>query len=152
LTRRRTVGRTFGDAERSNDMKRILVAYDGEPASRRALDQAIMLAKAFDASISVISVVPFHPGRSPIDPWDDRAVHAKELLEAKGILAESGMKAEFLEPAGDPALMIEQIAQSGGFDTVVLGSRGLGALTRFLQGSVSEHVATHAEATVVIAR
>jgi nucleotide-binding universal stress UspA family protein len=32
----------------------------------------------------------------------------------------------------------------------VLGSRGLGAIDRMLQGSVSEHVATHAEATVVI--
>ena len=30
-------------------------------------------------------------------------------------------------------------------------SRGLGAIDRMLQGSVSEHVATHAEATVVIA-
>jgi nucleotide-binding universal stress UspA family protein len=35
---------------------------------------------------------------------------------------------------------------------VVLGTRDLGAVSRFLQGSVSEHVATHAKATVVIAR
>ncbi len=32
---------------------------------------------------------------------------------------------------------------------MVVGSRGLGAVSRFLQGSVSEHVATHADATVV---
>ena len=38
------------------------------------------------------------------------------------------------------------------FDTIVLGSRGLGTFGRMLQGSVSEHVATHARATVVIAR
>ncbi len=35
---------------------------------------------------------------------------------------------------------------------VVVGSRHLGAVSRVLQGSVSEHVATHAPATVVIAR
>ena len=38
------------------------------------------------------------------------------------------------------------------FDTIVIGSRGLGVVSRFLQGSVSQHVATHADATVVISR
>ena len=42
--------------------------------------------------------------------------------------------------------------RAGKFDTVVIGSRGLGALDRMLQGSVSEHVATHADATVIVAR
>jgi nucleotide-binding universal stress UspA family protein len=57
-----------------------------------------------------------------------------------------------IEPAGDPAKEIEKIAEMGKFDTIVLGTRGLGAVGRFLQGSVSEHVATHTDATVVIAR
>jgi nucleotide-binding universal stress UspA family protein len=48
--------------------------------------------------------------------------------------------------------MIEQVAEKGGYDTVVVGARGLGALGRILQGSVSEHVATHANATVIVAR
>lgn len=133
-------------------MKRILVAYDGGEPARRALDIAIDLAKGFDALVTVVSVVPVHPGRSPSDPWDDRTVHAHELQEAKQILTEHGITAEFLEPSGDPATTIERIAEEGGFDTVVVGSRGLGAVSRFLQGSVSEHVATHADATVVIAR
>ena len=133
-------------------MKRILVAYDGGAPARRALDTAIELGKRFDALITVVSVVPVHPGRSPIDPWDDATVHAQELREARQILAEQGIEAEFVEPSGDPATMIERIAERGGFDTVVIGSRGLGPVSRFLQGSVSEHVATHAEATVVIAR
>lgn len=133
-------------------MKRILVAYDGGEPARRALDTAIELAKQFDALITVVSVVPVHPGRSPIDPWDDQTVHAQELREAKQILTEHGITAEFLEPAGVPAATIERIAAEGGFDTVVVGSRGLGAVSRFLQGSVSEHVATHADATVVITR
>lgn len=133
-------------------MERILVAYDGGDAARRALATGIEIAKRFDASITVVSVVPVHPGRAPVDPWDDRAVHAQELQEAKQLLAEQGITAELLEPAGDPAKTIERIAEEGGFDTVVVGSRGLSAVSRFLQGSVSEHVATHAGATVVIAR
>jgi nucleotide-binding universal stress UspA family protein len=121
-------------------------------AARRALATGIELAKRFEAPISVVSVVPVHPGRAPVDPWDDRAVHAQELVEAKQLLAKDGISAELLESAGVPAPTIERIAQEGGFDTVVVGSRGLGAVSRFLQGSVSEHVATHSDATVVIAR
>jgi nucleotide-binding universal stress UspA family protein len=34
----------------------------------------------------------------------------------------------------------------------VVGSRDLGPVGRFMQGSVSEHLATNAKATVVIAR
>lgn len=133
-------------------MKRILVAFDGGEPARRALDTAMELASKFDGTITVVSVIPVHPGRVPIDPWDDRETHALELVEAKKILSERGFTAEFIEPAGDPATTIERIAEEGGYDTVVMGSRGLPAVSRFLQGSVSEHVATHAEATVVIAR
>jgi nucleotide-binding universal stress UspA family protein len=132
-------------------MKRILVAYDGGEPARRALETAIELATPA-AEVTVVSVVPVHPGRVPIDPWDDQVVHAQELREAKLILEEHGIVAKFLEPAGDPARTIERIAEEGRFDIVVIGSRGLGAVSRFLQGSVSEHVATHARATVVISR
>ena len=133
-------------------MKRILVAFDGGDPARRALDTAIELAQRFEVPVTVVSVVPFHPGRMPIDPWDDRAVHAQELQEAKQRLAEHGITAELLEPVGAPAPTIERIAAEGGFDTIVVGSRSLGTVSRFLEGSVSEHVATHTDATVVIAR
>ena len=133
-------------------MKNILLAYDGGEPAKRALTMAIELTKTFDANLSVVSVVPVRNGRSPIDPWDDRSVHAQELLEARRLLQDAGVEAEMIEPAGDPAKEIEKIVHAGNFDTVVIGSRGLGALDRMLQGSVSEHVATHADATVVVAR
>ncbi len=133
-------------------MKKILLAYDGGEPARRALDQAVELAKAYDAEVGVISVVPVHPGRAPVDPWDDRTVHAEELLEARKLLREAGIEATLIEPGGDPAKVIEQIAEERGYDTIVIGSRGLGTVARALQGSVSEHVAAHAHATVVIAR
>jgi nucleotide-binding universal stress UspA family protein len=133
-------------------MKRILVAYDGGEPAQKALRTAMELARPFDARISVVSVVPQRAGRAASDPWDDTEVHAAELLEAKQALKDAGFEAELIEPAGDPALSIERIADAGGFDMVVVGSRGLGAIERFLQGSVSEHVATHAHQTVVVAR
>ncbi len=133
-------------------MKKILVAYDGAEPARRALDLAAELAQQFDAKVGVVSVIPDHPGRIPVAPWDDRVVHAGELAEAKAILVKHGIEPVLYEPAGDPAVAIEEVAEQGGYDMVIVGSRDLGALSRVLQGSVSEHVATHSHATVVIAR
>jgi len=104
------------------------------------------------ATLSIVSVIPVHPGRVPIDPWDDKPTHDQQLAEARQLAAEQGVTVEILEPAGDPADAIERVARMGNFDTIVIGSRGLGAISRFFQGSVSEHVATHATATVVVAR
>jgi nucleotide-binding universal stress UspA family protein len=131
---------------------KILVAYDGTDPAHRALELAATMATRFDAAVGVISVVPFHPGRVPIDPWDDAPVHERQLVEARAFLMERGIEPALIERVGDPAPTIEQVAQDEGYDTVVVGSRGLGPVSRALQGSVSEHVATHATSTVVIAR
>ncbi|MFL5751007.1 MAG: universal stress protein [Chloroflexota bacterium] len=133
-------------------MKNILVAYDGSEPARRALESAVELVKGFGASLSVVSVVPVHPGRVPIDPWDDVATHDQQLAKARQILAEQGIVAELLESSGDPAKSIERVAEMGRFDTIVVGTRDLGGVSRIFQGSVSEHVATHAKATVIVAR
>ena len=133
-------------------MERILLAYDGGDAARPALERTIELARQFSARVGVISVASSHPGILSLDPWDDRAVHAEALLEARRLLREAGIEAELLEPGGDPARTIERMAEERGYDTIVIGHRDLGTLSRILQGSVSAHVAAHANATVIIAR
>lgn len=131
---------------------KILLAYDGGEPAHRALELTAQFAKKFDASVAVVSVVPVHTGRVPIDPWDDTEVHAGQLLEAKQLLLGHGIEPLLIEKAGEPAHTIERIAEDGAYDMVIVGSRHLGAVSRVLQGSISEHVATHAPATVVIAR
>ena len=79
-------------------MKRILVAYDGGEPGRKVLDTAIELATATGAFVSIVSVVPVHAGRAPIDPWDDRTVHDQALREATAILADAGVTAERSQP------------------------------------------------------
>lgn len=79
-------------------------------------------------------------------------MHLTELREAQQLLREQGIEPELLSPAGDPAKTIERIAAEGQFDTVILRSRGLDAVSPALQGSISEHVATHAETTAIVAR
>lgn len=133
-------------------MERILLAYDGGEPAVKALELTARLARQFGASVMVVSVVPVHPGRTPIDPWDDREAHRAELLKAGTDLRALGIEPELIESAGDPAKTIERIAAERSVDAVIVGARGLGVLGRVLQGSVSEHVATHAPTTVIVAR
>jgi nucleotide-binding universal stress UspA family protein len=133
-------------------MQKLLLAYDGSEQAKRALELAAEMARRFDAALTVLSVVPVRPGRAPIDPWDDSQVHAEELVEARRLLREEGIEARLVESAGNVPEVIERFAEAGSFDAVIVGSRGLGLLGRTLQGSVSEHVATHSSTTVVVAR
>ena len=140
-----------GSTERQR-LQRILVAYDGSAAARRALELAVGLAASLRASLAVMSVVPLHPGRVPIDPCDNEEVHARELLEAKAVAAQQGVTVELAEPVGEPAQAIEQAAEHGGFDLVLVGSHRGPRWLRWLRGSVTAHVVAHCTRSVVLVR
>ncbi len=133
-------------------MKKILVAYDGQEAGQRALEMAARLANAFDGRVDVVSVVP--EGFGPVDrPGDEPAVeHARELVEARGVLRRRGIEAGLIEPAGDPAQTIERLAQERGYDTIVVGGNRAGRAGHSWMDSVTAHVAANAHADVVVAR
>lgn len=124
-------------------MNRILLAFDGTAEAEAALAVTAELGAKLDVATGVVSVVPIHPGRIGGDPWDDASVHATELLQARDRLATLGAHPELQRATGDPATEIERTAIEHGYDTIVVGSRGLGTIGRLLQGSVSEHLATH---------
>jgi nucleotide-binding universal stress UspA family protein len=132
-------------------MKKILLAYDGGEPARRALETAGELARAFHAPVSVVSVVPEDADGPGAGASIDASARANGLQEAKRLLAGMGIEVELLEPSGDPARRIEQIAQEGGFDTIVIGSGDGVPIDRAVRGSVPRHVVAHAAATVVVA-
>ena len=66
------------------------------------------------------------------------------------ILVHEPAVAREIEPLGDPGGTIERIAEEGGFDTIVIGSRAPGAIDQLVRGSIPEHVVTHTSATVVV--
>jgi nucleotide-binding universal stress UspA family protein len=132
-------------------MKKVLVAFDGSAPAHRALEMAADLAAQEKASVTVVSVVPKPLGLSVlVDPFDDASVHEKQLEDAVAYLESRRIPAESVKPTGDPARAIEAVARKGGYDTIILGSRGRGTVSRVLIGSVSSHVATHAKGTVII--
>ena len=85
----------------------------------------------------------FHDLVSPHLDAQDRFDSARELL---------GPDLEMVaHPAGgDPAEAILRVADEIDADLVVVGARGLGAVERFVRGSVSTRVAHHSTCDVLI--
>lgn len=136
-------------------MAKILLAYDGSEASQRALTRSATLTKNDGAELTVISVVPVLQGAGRgggIDPTSGTEEHKKLLRDAHAALQALGIKAETVEAVGHPAETICRVAEEGGFDTIVMGSRGLNVVERFLIGSVSDRVIRQAHCDVVVVR
>jgi nucleotide-binding universal stress UspA family protein len=133
-------------------MHKILVAYDGGIAARRALYAAAQLARATHAQVGVISVIPLYPdrGRSTVAPWDDQGRHREDLQEAEAVFNASGIEPELIELVGEPAELIEREAENRGYDTIVMGAHHKSWLGRLLSGSVMSDVVGRARTTVVV--
>ena len=135
---------------------KILVAYDGGQAARRALYTAAHLARVSHAPVGVISVVPLYRerGRAIVEPWDDLSHHREALEEAQAVLNANGIEPELIQVVGRPAERINDVAVAGGYDTIVLGARKKNWLEQILTGSVVrdvlERVWAAETATVVV--
>ena len=135
-------------------MNAILLGYDDTEASKRALERAIELAKAFQAKLLVTSVAPTvqAAGRSmgALDPTDSPERHQAELEQAAAVIKAAGLSAELLPAIGHPADTIVQIAGDEGADMIVVGTREPGFVERLLGQSISQAVARHASCDVLI--
>jgi nucleotide-binding universal stress UspA family protein len=133
----------------------IVIGYDESDASKRALERAADLAKAFGSKLLVTSVAPtLEPasgrGAGGIDPTDTPEDHVEELKHARDYLAGVGVEAAYQAAIGEPADAIVQAANQHGADLIVVGTRELGTLSRLLGQSVSDSVAHHARCDVLI--
>lgn len=134
--------------------ERILLATDGSPAADEALGYALDLAVRYGAQVIVVyAYAPVH--RSLGSPFQDEYIesHTNEGKRITGQAAEKLQEAnvdvvlEVLEgPAADAIL---RVADARKCDLIVMGSRGQGALTSMLLGSVSHKVLSHAPVPVL---
>jgi nucleotide-binding universal stress UspA family protein len=135
-------------------MKTIVVGYDDTEGSKRALEQAAMLAKAFESQLIVTSVAPILAGigrtAGPVDPVDSPEKHAQELAAARTYLEAQAVKADYVPAVGEPADTIVEVANERGADLIVVGTRELKLVQRLLGQSVSDSVVHHAHCDVLI--
>jgi nucleotide-binding universal stress UspA family protein len=134
---------------------KILVAYDGSEAAGRAIERAGQIALRGGNAVTVISVVPLQAsGPRSAGPVlsGDVVEHGRELDEAVAKLKALGVEAQRIEAVGHVAESIVDEADRGGFELIVVGSRGHHAVARFLLGSTSTRVVTHAHCDVLVVR
>lgn len=138
----------------------ILVPVDGSEASNHALDKASMLAKAFGARLTLLTVVEKNPGgiRSVVYQAEDSPVHqgAKDsanhwLLQGLQRISATGVSATSI--VGEHASVYQcvlETAKSRGVDLIVMGTHGAGALERLLVGSQTQRVLAHTDLPVLV--
>jgi nucleotide-binding universal stress UspA family protein len=124
-------------------MKQILVATDGSPAARQAVELGIELAVEHGGDITILRVLatdytatrmgPVRPAARRLGGQGDDPA----LNEARALAEERGIDARVARVAGEPAKAIAAYADELDADLLVLGSRGLGPVTGALAGSVS---------------
>jgi len=133
-------------------MTKILLAYDGFEHSRHALEETAKLAADGHGRVTILSVVPPDARASKAGGHVGMRPHAHEdVARAHEYLHERSIESEMKMDDGDPAEQILAEAKAGGYDLVVVGSRGLGPVGRLLLGSVSTEVVEHAPCPVLVA-
>ncbi len=147
-------------------IKKILVALDGSKSADRALDFALDLATKYSAEVVLISVfdapsvsllapgIVFVPTSTVKYLEELGDFHEKVLSEAlkKAKKLKAGLKVSKKLLQGRAADKIVETAKEGGFDLIVIGSRGLGGIKEFFLGSTSHRVADEAPCPVLIAK
>jgi len=125
----------------------VVVGIDGSEDGTRALRWASAYAGATGAAVRAVAVLGHDLAGS--DAADE--VETTLVQEAQSVLAEAGTTTYEVETRVGKAAE-ELIRLSPGASVVVLGSRGHGAIEGLMVGSVSQHVARHADSPVVVVR
>jgi nucleotide-binding universal stress UspA family protein len=149
-------------------MKKMLIAIDGSESSFRAVEYAAtQFSGLADLHITLFHVLPYPP--APL--WDDGHIPTKEEKEEreKGIerwltgqrvksepmfdkaisimtrhgIPENRIGKKMISDSIDVAGSIIEETADGGYQTLILGRRGLSAVKKFLMGSVTAKVISH---------
>lgn len=141
----------------------IVVGYDADEPAKRALERAIVEAKAAHARLLIVSVEAM-----PLDPYapatfgtlDDSSPVVAPLVEppelqrvtndAVSRAEAEGVPADYLWGAGDPARVIVDAARDRGASKIIVGSHHHGLLARLLGEDVAGAVKREADCDVIV--
>ena len=143
---------------------KILLAIDGSRCSDVAVEEVARRPWPEGSSLKVLTV--FEPPVPPTpETWAMPASYMEEIdfaLRQQGqkiidralqkLRSNKSLELSSLVTPGSPRATILDDAESWGADLIVLGSHGYSAWKRFLLGSVSQAVVSHAKCSVEVVR
>ncbi|MEJ2280392.1 MAG: universal stress protein [Candidatus Bathyarchaeota archaeon] len=131
---------------------KILSAVDGSKPSNKALEYSAELARNFNANLALVHVE------------EDKLVRigGPQVVDCLGTVGEcilkdaetkvKGLSFDKILEYGSPAEIIIKVAKKANVDIIVVGSRGLSSVRRYMLGSVSDDISIHARSSVLIVR
>jgi len=143
---------------------RVLVAVDGSPHSRKAVEMAVEICLRHGCHLTVLHVIQqpsYVLAAAGIPPTALRDYYSEARREAEkvvsgavGMAEKAGLRvdSEILENAPSIVQAITEYAETNGFDLIVVGTRGLSGFKKLLLGSVAGGVVSHAHCPVLVVR
>jgi nucleotide-binding universal stress UspA family protein len=130
--------------------KRILVTLDGSPLSEQALEKAVQIAETSQAELTLLRVVTpllksYRAGMATMSAIETTEKQLVEMAQtylddiAAGI-REKELSVHTVTELGTPYRKIVNYVEERDIDLVVMSTRGETGLTRWLLGSVTDHV------------
>ncbi|GAA0429681.1 universal stress protein [Lentibacillus halophilus] len=141
------------------EYENIIVAVDGSEASEHAFKKSLDIVRRNDARLIIANVVDsrtFATAEAYDRTLAERAEeYAKELVDSYVENANSAGITNLVRCVeyGSPKVKIaKDVAENFEADLIICGATGMGAVERFLIGSVSESITRHAECDVLVVR
>lgn len=129
-------------------MQKLLIPFDGSDNAARALDYALRLAKRTSTQLHVVTVHPesvvygeiqVYVSKEKMDELQRK--HCEDILQsARDAARAAGVPVTSEILTGDTAAAIVARAEALGCDSIVMGTRGMGAVGNLVMGSVATKV------------
>ncbi|QRX82610.1 universal stress protein [Glaciimonas sp. PAMC28666] len=137
---------------------KILVAYNGTPESRTALQECIQLNPPASTSIHLLAVIELSAhgmagGYCPEVAFANRTEIVKQALAAgEALMTAAGLRVTTHLHIGEPVDVIGSLADSMGADLVIVGhSRRKGFAERWWRGSMDALLAERVKCNILVA-
>ena len=129
---------------------KIVVGYKESKMAKGILDLVKQHAKAFDATVYLISSLEGGPGEKieEIDAAKGELSYAEGVLKEAGIKAESELLIRGLSPGED----IVEFAKDQEADEIIVGVKMKSKVGKFILGSTAQYVILNAHCPVVSIR
>ena len=141
---------------RPRRLEHLMVAVDGSTGANRALTFGAELASKANAELVAAHALAPHPevgvdlSPPPTDPLPSLAAGRELLEDWCAPLRDAGVAYRTAVVRGDARTALLEAARDRGADLLIVGSRGRGAVTKLLLGSVAASLIRHSDRPVTV--